>query len=99
MSPGSDHGQNQSLLPDKINQQPIRVDMTFPKTLQIAAQRMITAFFRQRSFCKKHINYIPQILQIFAGLCHAFAIFFELRGCLKSETHKSRSFLSSSTEE
>ena len=53
----------------------------------------------QRGFSKKHINDIPQILQVFAGLCHTLAVLFELRGFLKSKAHKSKSFSSSSTEE
>ena len=70
--------QNELLLTHLIDQQPVRLDVTFPHSFVVASQRMVTIFGRKWFTICKYGNDVSQKLRIASSLEGTFVVLLEL---------------------
>ena len=75
--------QNQLSVINSINQEPVRLYMTFPKTDVVASKRMVSVFFIKFPFGKKRVDDRFQQGHIFPLLLHPLIVLSKLRGCFQ----------------
>ena len=78
MAPGTGQIQNQFLLTDFIDQQPVWRNVAFPVSSMIPGQRMIMVFLRKGLFIYQNGYDSFKKIRIIPASDDAFVIFFEI---------------------
>lgn len=80
MGAGAKQEEHELLAIHTIDQEPIRADVTFPKTDIIAGEIVITILFGQGLLCSKLVHDGVQQIEITAAFSCEFEVFFEAVG-------------------
>ena len=81
--------ENENIIPDFINQQPIRLNMALSSSLIVPGEIMVMKLSSQTAAEGQNTDYFKQFVQIFVLFFRKFQIFLELSGVFYFVFHAS----------